>query len=71
MYFSLYTEETEHELIMTPWETNALETEILIYFNILYYDTIYSDCISLPFSIYIATKYNLYWCSLIFVKMVI
>lgn len=59
MYFSLYTEETEHELIMTPWETNTLKTKILIYFNIFYYDTIYFDCISLPFSIYRATKYNL------------
>ena len=59
VYSSLYTEEIEYELIMTPreieyelimtpWEINTLVTEILMCFNILYYDTIYFYCISLP-----------------------
>ena len=79
VYSSLYTEEIEYELIMTPreieyelimtpWEINTLETEILMCFNILYYDTIYFYCISLP--LFIELWHNLYWCSLILVQMV-
>lgn len=49
-------------------EINTLVTEILMCFNILYYDTIYFDCISLP--LFIELWHNLYWCSLILVQMV-
>ena len=66
--FSLHTEEKEHELIIAPWKTNILVTEILICRNIFYYDTIYFDCISLLFSMWKAITYHLYWCSLISVQ---
>lgn len=49
MYFSLHTEETEHELIMTLCEANTLVTEILMCLNIFYSDSLYSDCIFLAF----------------------
>lgn len=56
MYFSLCTEETEHELIMTPYETNILVTELLMCLNIFYYDITYFIVFSLLFSIYRAIK---------------
>lgn len=64
MYFSLYTEETGCELIMTPCETNTLVTEFFTLLNRFYYDIIYLMIIvSLHFFIYRTIGYNFYWCS--------